>query len=209
MFCEIHDTSNNALLMGKHVHHRSLNFGLPSKFQTGFSGQIFYDDWFQSLYNVIFTVLPVIIIGLFDNVYSRQFAPPYDVQHNYQMALHQCWTVGGSLFAWFVFVFIYSGSVLPKEQYYSDKLKGQFRYRWMATFVLACFYLHVYYHVTFYLGVLLSLFLRTSRDLLPVSSNAPIKTFDKFRPFVPLKIEIRFCFLHEPRSDQWDASYCL
>ncbi|KAF6146186.1 hypothetical protein GIB67_005834, partial [Kingdonia uniflora] len=37
-------------------------------FQTGFSGQRFYDDWFQSLYNVIFTALPVIILGLFDKV---------------------------------------------------------------------------------------------------------------------------------------------
>jgi magnesium-transporting ATPase (P-type) len=37
-------------------------------FQTGFSGQRFYDDWFQSLYNVIFTALPVIIVGLFDKV---------------------------------------------------------------------------------------------------------------------------------------------
>ncbi|KAH7279146.1 hypothetical protein KP509_37G007200 [Ceratopteris richardii] len=33
---------------------------------TGFSGQRFYDDWFQSLYNVVFTALPVIIVGIFD-----------------------------------------------------------------------------------------------------------------------------------------------
>lgn len=37
-------------------------------FRTGFSGQRFYDDWFQSLYNVIFTALPVIILGLFEKV---------------------------------------------------------------------------------------------------------------------------------------------
>lgn len=33
---------------------------------TGFSGQRFYDDWFQSLYNVVFSALPVIIVGIFD-----------------------------------------------------------------------------------------------------------------------------------------------
>ena len=33
-------------------------------FQTGFSGQRFYDNWFQSLYNVIFTAMPVIMVGL-------------------------------------------------------------------------------------------------------------------------------------------------
>jgi len=33
---------------------------------TGFSGQRFYDDWFQSLYNVLFTALPVIVVGIFD-----------------------------------------------------------------------------------------------------------------------------------------------
>ena len=35
---------------------------------TGFSGQRLYDDWFQSLYNVVFTALPVIVVGIFDKV---------------------------------------------------------------------------------------------------------------------------------------------
>ncbi|MCH89296.1 phospholipid-transporting ATPase 3-like, partial [Trifolium medium] len=49
--------------------YKNLTFTLTQfwfTFQTGFSGQRFYDDWFQSLYNVIFTALPVIIVGLFD-----------------------------------------------------------------------------------------------------------------------------------------------
>lgn len=33
---------------------------------NGFSGQRFYDDWYQSAYNVLFTSVPVIVIGLFD-----------------------------------------------------------------------------------------------------------------------------------------------
>ncbi|CAM0957021.1 unnamed protein product [Alopecurus aequalis] len=44
--------------------YKNLTFTLTQfwfTFQTGFSGQRFYDDWFQSLYNVIFTALPVIM----------------------------------------------------------------------------------------------------------------------------------------------------
>eukprot|EP00899_Mesostigma_viride_P010371 jgi/Mesvir1/19335/Mv10393-RA.1 len=33
---------------------------------AGFSGQRFYDDWYQSFYNLVFTSMPVIILGLFD-----------------------------------------------------------------------------------------------------------------------------------------------
>ncbi|KAK4263362.1 hypothetical protein QN277_028784 [Acacia crassicarpa] len=46
-------------------------------FQTGFSGQRFYDDWFQSLYNVIFTALPVIMVGLFDKDVSASLSVKY------------------------------------------------------------------------------------------------------------------------------------
>ncbi|GMI90147.1 aminophospholipid ATPase 3 [Hibiscus trionum] len=46
-------------------------------FNTGFSGQRFYDDWFQSLYNVIFTALPVIIVGLFDKDISPPLSKKY------------------------------------------------------------------------------------------------------------------------------------
>jgi magnesium-transporting ATPase (P-type) len=51
--------------------YKNLTFTLTQfwfNFQTGFSGQRFYDDWFQSLYNVIFTALPVIMVGLYDKV---------------------------------------------------------------------------------------------------------------------------------------------
>jgi phospholipid-transporting ATPase len=53
--------------------YKNLTFTLTQfwfTFQTGFSGQRFYDDWFQSLFNVIFTALPVIAVGLFDKVCS-------------------------------------------------------------------------------------------------------------------------------------------
>jgi phospholipid-transporting ATPase len=43
---------------------------------TGFSGQRFYDDWFQSLYNVLFTALPVIVVGIFDKVCDANTSTP-------------------------------------------------------------------------------------------------------------------------------------
>ncbi|KAF5945304.1 hypothetical protein HYC85_015532 [Camellia sinensis] len=46
-------------------------------FQTGFSGQRFYDDWFQSLYNVIFTAMPVIMVGLFEKDVSASLSKKY------------------------------------------------------------------------------------------------------------------------------------
>ncbi|XP_004509930.1 phospholipid-transporting ATPase 3-like [Cicer arietinum] len=60
--------------------YKNLTFTLTQfwfTFQTGFSGQRFYDDWFQSLYNVIFTALPVIIVGLFDQDVSASLSKKY------------------------------------------------------------------------------------------------------------------------------------
>ncbi|XVF44122.1 hypothetical protein PTKIN_Ptkin02bG0095200 [Pterospermum kingtungense] len=60
--------------------YKNLTFTLTQfwfTFNTGFSGQRFYDDWFQSLYNVIFTALPVIIVGLFDKDVSSSLSKKF------------------------------------------------------------------------------------------------------------------------------------
>ncbi|KAK1382522.1 P-type ATPase, subfamily IV [Heracleum sosnowskyi] len=60
--------------------YKNLTFTLTQfyfTFQTGFSGQRFYDDWFQTLYNVIFTSLPVIFVGLLDKDVSAFFSKKY------------------------------------------------------------------------------------------------------------------------------------
>ncbi|KAJ8649723.1 hypothetical protein MRB53_002746 [Persea americana] len=60
--------------------YKNLTFTLTQfwfTFRTGYSGQRFYDDWFQSLYNVIFTALPVIIVGLFDKDVSASLSKKY------------------------------------------------------------------------------------------------------------------------------------
>ncbi|KAL3636447.1 hypothetical protein CASFOL_020994 [Castilleja foliolosa] len=96
--------------------------------------------------------------------------------------------------------------IQKRLQYCSDKLQPQFRYRWMATFVLVCFYaLRVYLYgyciLTFFLGMSIStlvMFLLSSRidpDLV-VSSDAPsilpTKASDELRPFVPCLPEFEF-----------------
>uniref|UniRef100_A0A0D9XJM8 Phospholipid-transporting ATPase n=1 Tax=Leersia perrieri TaxID=77586 RepID=A0A0D9XJM8_9ORYZ len=68
------------LLVITYFFYKNLTFTLTQfwfTFQTGFSGQRFYDDWFQSLYNVIFTALPVIIVGLFDKDVSASLSKKY------------------------------------------------------------------------------------------------------------------------------------
>ncbi|KAK9050975.1 hypothetical protein SSX86_027602 [Deinandra increscens subsp. villosa] len=60
--------------------YKNLTFTLTQfwyTFQTGFSGQRFYDDWCQSLYNVIFTALPVVFVGLLDKDVSAGLSRKY------------------------------------------------------------------------------------------------------------------------------------
>ncbi|KAG6396532.1 hypothetical protein SASPL_142683 [Salvia splendens] len=170
--------------------YKNLTFTLTQfwfTFETGFSGQRLYDDWFQSLYNVIFTALPVIIIGLFDKDVSANLSKKYPELYkegirnaffrwrvvatwaffaiyqslvlyyfvvasskraiNSSGKLFGLWdvstmaftcvvvtvnlrllmmcntltrwhhiSVGGSILFWFIFVFIYSGIVLPNKE---------------------------------------------------------------------------------------------
>ncbi|KAL3636158.1 hypothetical protein CASFOL_020705 [Castilleja foliolosa] len=98
-------------------------------------------------------------------------------------------------------------------QYYSDKLNGQFRYRWISTFVLACFYgirvyLHGYVIITLFVGMILSGFLVQFLSSVIKSDDPdqdpsdgppilPIKESDELRPFVPVLPEYNFwCCVH-------------
>ncbi|KAG0480740.1 hypothetical protein HPP92_011598 [Vanilla planifolia] len=56
--------------------YKNITFGLTIflyEAYTTFSGQSAYDDWFLSLYNVFFTSLPVIALGVFDQDVSARF----------------------------------------------------------------------------------------------------------------------------------------
>ncbi|KAI3901768.1 hypothetical protein MKW98_013883 [Papaver atlanticum] len=170
--------------------YKNLTFTLTQfwfTFHTGFSGQRFYDDWNQSLYNVIFTAMPVVIVGLFDKDVSATLSKKYPglykegirntffkwrivgvwgffsvyqslvlfhfITSSSQSAMNSSgkmfglwdvssmaftcivitvnlrlllacnlitrWhrvSVGGSILAWFVFIFIYSGIMTPHDR---------------------------------------------------------------------------------------------
>lgn len=46
-------------------------------FFNNFSGQIAYESWTLSLYNVVFTVLPPLVIGVFDQFVSARILDRY------------------------------------------------------------------------------------------------------------------------------------
>ncbi|CAG8502478.1 453_t:CDS:10 [Ambispora gerdemannii] len=46
-------------------------------FQNGFSGQVIYESWTISFYNVLFTVLPPLVIGIFDQYVSARMLDRY------------------------------------------------------------------------------------------------------------------------------------
>jgi len=46
-------------------------------FFNGYSGQIAYESWTLSLYNVLFTVLPPVVIGVFDQFVSARILDRY------------------------------------------------------------------------------------------------------------------------------------
>ena len=46
-------------------------------FLNNFSGQIAYESWTLSLYNVVFTVLPPLVIGVFDQFVSARILDRY------------------------------------------------------------------------------------------------------------------------------------
>lgn len=56
--------------------YKNITFGITVflyEAHASFSGQPAYNDWFLSLYNVFFTSLPVIALGVFDQDVSSRF----------------------------------------------------------------------------------------------------------------------------------------
>ncbi len=75
----LYSTKGNGWQVVAYFFYKNLAFTLTQfwfTLYTGFSGQRFYDDWFQSLYNVLFTALPVIVVGIFDKVCDANTSTP-------------------------------------------------------------------------------------------------------------------------------------
>ncbi|RRT79693.1 hypothetical protein B296_00024976 [Ensete ventricosum] len=82
--------------------YKNLTFGLTLflyEAYSSFSGQPAYDDWFMSLYNVIFTSLPVIALGVFDQDVSARFCLKVDLSpwlQNIGTAIYNWASIGPS-----------------------------------------------------------------------------------------------------------------
>lgn len=86
---------------------------------ASFSGQAAYNDWYLSFYNVLFTSLPVIALGVFDQDVSAQFCLEFPglYQEGLQNTLFSwlrilTWSFNGALSATIIFFFC----ILAMEQ---------------------------------------------------------------------------------------------
>eukprot|EP00897_Mesotaenium_endlicherianum_P004048 jgi/Mesen1/3671/ME000202S02762 len=87
---------------------------------AGFSGQRYYDDWFQSLYNVFFTCLPVIVVGIFDKDIdakrSKEFPELYraGIENRYfSWSVLSTWLFFAVYHSVVMFAFPSSASIVP------------------------------------------------------------------------------------------------
>lgn len=59
------------------VHDERLPTAFQFSFFNNFSGQIAFESWTLSFYNVLFTVLPPLVIGIFDQFVSARILDRY------------------------------------------------------------------------------------------------------------------------------------
>ncbi|OMO51953.1 Cation-transporting P-type ATPase [Corchorus capsularis] len=95
--------------------YKNIAFGFTIFFYeiyASFSGQAVYNDWFLSLYNVFFTSLPVIALGVFDQDVSSRFCLKFPLlyQEGVQNVLFSWrrilgWSFNGVLSATIIFFF--------------------------------------------------------------------------------------------------------
>ncbi|KAI9803259.1 MAG: hypothetical protein M1825_002050 [Sarcosagium campestre] len=75
-------------------------------FQNGFSGQVIYESWTLSYYNVFFTVLPPVAMGLFDQFISARLLDRYP--QLYQLGQKGVFFKMHSFFSWILNGFYHS-----------------------------------------------------------------------------------------------------
>ncbi|KAE8732203.1 putative phospholipid-transporting ATPase 11 [Hibiscus syriacus] len=95
--------------------YKNIAFGFTIFFYeiyTSFSGQAVYNDWFLSLYNIFFTSLPVIALGVFDQDVSSRLCLKFPLLYqegiqNVLFSWHRilAWSFNGVLSATIIFFF--------------------------------------------------------------------------------------------------------
>jgi phospholipid-transporting ATPase len=67
-------------------------------FQNAFSGEVIYESWTLSFYNIIFTVLPPLVMGIFDQFISARLLDRYP--QLYQIGQKNTFFKMHSFFSW-------------------------------------------------------------------------------------------------------------
>ncbi|KAF5730238.1 ATPase E1-E2 type family protein / haloacid dehalogenase-like hydrolase family protein isoform 3 [Tripterygium wilfordii] len=108
--------------------YKNIAFGFTLFFYeayASFSGQTVYNDWFLSLYNVFFTSLPVIALGVFDQDVSARFCLKFPLlyQEGVQNVLFSWtrilgWAFNGLLTA--VIIFFFNIRIMEHEAFRKD-----------------------------------------------------------------------------------------
>ncbi|KAF8466614.1 hypothetical protein BDZ91DRAFT_158387 [Kalaharituber pfeilii] len=75
-------------------------------FQNAFSGQVIYESWTLSFYNVFFTVLPPLVMGIFDQFISARLLDRYP--QLYQLGQKGVFFKTSSFWAWLINGFYHS-----------------------------------------------------------------------------------------------------
>ncbi|WPH03107.1 putative phospholipid-transporting ATPase [Acrodontium crateriforme] len=102
-------------------------------FQNAFSGQVIYESWTLSFYNVIFTVMPPFVLGIFDQFVSARLLDRYP--QLYQLSqkgvffrTHNFWSWVGNGFYHSILLYIISQLIYDKDGILPD---GQVAGHWV------------------------------------------------------------------------------
>ncbi|KAI5780182.1 hypothetical protein DFH27DRAFT_362977 [Peziza echinospora] len=102
-------------------------------FQNAFSGQVIYESWTLSFYNVFFTVLPPLVMGIFDQFISARLLDRYP--QLYQLGQRGVFFKASSFWAWLVNGFYHSLLLYVLSEYiYKNDLPqadGQISGHWL------------------------------------------------------------------------------
>jgi phospholipid-transporting ATPase len=110
-------------------------------FRNGFSGQVIYESWTITYYNVLFTVLPPIVMGVFDQYVSARMLDRYPQMYMlgqksefFNVKNFWGWTINAfyhSLFLYFASIYIFSQDLMLPD----GKLAGH--WTWGTTLYTA------------------------------------------------------------------------
>jgi len=78
-------------------------------FQSSFSGQVPFESWTLSFYNVLFTVLPPLVIGIFDQYLSARMLDRYPQlygQNFFSKKMFWGWTINAFYHSLLTYIFV-------------------------------------------------------------------------------------------------------